>query len=257
MLPTPSTSHVDTTRIYDPAEDSFLLIDTLGADAERAFFKARFPTTCPTPLVLEVGTGSGVVLAFVTQFAEHIFGGPNVITLGLDINEYACRASVQTIDKACDSAWGNGQRHALPLGISQSDLAAACRPGVVDVLIFNPPYVPTPSIPLQRKLDEMECQGPIGTRSGHAKFAEDSRLLELSYAGGKDGMEVTARLLEQVPRLLSARGVAYILLCEGNKPEGVKESIGAWGSQWAVATVGKSGKQAGWEKLQVIRIWRC
>ena len=256
MLPTPSTSHVDTTRIYDPAEDSFLLIGTLSADTECAFLKARFLASCPIPLVLEVGIGSGVVLAFVTQFAEHMFGSPHVMTLGFDINVHACTASLQTISKSCDSARQSGQPHAVPLGVMQSDLATACRPGTVDVLMFNPPYVPTSKLPLQGKLAETEVEGPVGRPFEHAKFAEDSRLLELSYAGGKDGMEVTARLLEQIPSLLSPRGVAYVLLCEGNKPEVVKESIRAWGDRWAVETINRSGKKAGWEKLQIVRIWR-
>ena len=254
MLPTPSTSHVDTSRIYDPAEDSFLLIDTLSADTECSFLQARFSAPCPPPLVLEVGTGSGVVLAFITQFAEYIFGSPDIMAMGLDLNEYACKASLETIDQACKTV--SQSHHAVLLCMMQCDLASACRPGVVDVLVFNPPYVPTPNIPLQNKPNGVKVQGPVDKLSGPADFENNSRLLELSYAGGKDGMEVTARLLEQVPVLLSSRGVAYILLCEGNKPEEVKDFIQAWGTKWAVETVSRSGKQAGWEKLQVVRIWR-
>ena len=256
MLPTPSTSHVDTTRIYDPAEDSFLLIDTLSADTECTFLQARFPTPCLTPLVLEVGTGSGVILAFITQFAEHIFGCSNVMTMGLDLSEYACKASLQTVDRACHSTQHHRQHHAIPLCVMQCDLAAACRPGIVDVLVFNPPYVPTHSVPLQSELNDIQVQATTGKRQEDIELEGASRLLELSYAGGKDGMEVTARLLEQTPSLLSPRGIAYILLCEGNKPEAVKESIRAWGTHWAAETISRSGKQAGWEKLQIVRIWR-
>jgi release factor glutamine methyltransferase len=38
MLPTPSLSHLskeDFTRVYEPAEDTFILLDALEADAER------------------------------------------------------------------------------------------------------------------------------------------------------------------------------------------------------------------------------
>lgn len=38
MIPTPSLSHLskeDFTRIYEPAEDTFILLDALEADAER------------------------------------------------------------------------------------------------------------------------------------------------------------------------------------------------------------------------------
>lgn len=70
-------------------------------------------------------------------------------------------------------------------------------------------------------------------------------------------METTDRLLSQLSEILSPdRGVAYILLCAQNKPEEVKSRIKGWGTGWAVETVGTSGKKGGWEKLQIIRIWR-
>jgi release factor glutamine methyltransferase len=89
-------------------------------------------------------------------------------------------------------------------------------------------------------------------------------LLELSYAGGLDGMEVTNRLLSQIPGMLSPRGVAYVLFCRGNRPEEVKRGIAAWEGgrregrewKWRAETVGSSGKTAGWEKLEIVRIWR-
>jgi release factor glutamine methyltransferase len=89
-------------------------------------------------------------------------------------------------------------------------------------------------------------------------------LLELSYAGGLDGMEVTTRLLSQIPGMLSPRGIAYVLFCRGNRPEEVKRGIAAWEGgrregrewKWRAETVGSSGKTAGWEKLEIVRIWR-
>lgn len=116
--------------------------------------------------------------------------------------------------------------------------------GEVDVLIFNPPYVPTPTLP--------KLVGDPGLSAWDA----DSHLLELSYAGGEDGMEVTNRLIENLPQILSLRGCAYVLLCAQNKPETVKKKIREWGDGWMVETVGCSGKKAGWEKLQIVRIWR-
>jgi len=49
----------------------------------------------------------------------------------------------------------------------------------VDILLFNPPYVPTSQ-------DE-------------ATYAQDSKGLVGSWAGGQNGMEVTNRLLKIVP----------------------------------------------------------
>ena len=69
-------------------------------------------------------------------------------------------------------------------------------------------------------------------------------------------METTNRLLTQIPDVLSERGIAYVLLCAQNKPEDVKARIRAWEGEWRVETVGESGKKGGWEKLQIVRIWR-
>ena len=102
MLPTPSTSHVAYERIYEPAEDSYLLLDTLSSDSEKAFLQSRFnvDTTAnyvahssPSPIVLEIGTGSGVVLSFVNAHAKIIFGRHDIFTFGVDVNRYACKAT--------------------------------------------------------------------------------------------------------------------------------------------------------------------
>ena len=89
------------------------------------------------------------------------------------------------------------------------------------------------------------------------RYRHESHLLELSYAGGVDGMETTLRLLVELPRILSERGVAYVLLCAQNKPEEVKKAIPMLlTGEWTVDTVGDSGRKAGWEKLVIIRIAR-
>jgi len=135
---------------------------------------------------------------------------------------------------------------------------------VVDVLVFNPPYVPTSSIP-QLGFQDTDAWGDADEASIVVRVAEEDtvvkeaegNLLELSWAGGNDGMEITNRLLAQLPQLLSMqRGVAYILLCQQNRPDEVLQRIRAWGAGWCVEVVGRSGRTGGWEKLQVIRIWR-
>ncbi|MCJ1418596.1 S-adenosylmethionine-dependent methyltransferase [Xylographa parallela] len=253
MLPTPSTAHVDPNRIYEPAEDSYLLLDTLSTASEIQYLTERFKpeqtSTSPVPLVLEVGTGSGVIIAFISANAQKLFGTADVLSLGIDINEYACHATEETVRRAYEDVQGHG----INIGALQADLTSAIKSAVVDMLVFNPPYVPTSEVPEAPSLGH---KNDFTSTAKHEKFDEDSHLLSLSYAGGTDGMEVTDRLLHQLPQLLSERGVAYVLLCQQNKPNEVVKRIQAWGPHWAVMTVGRSGKAAGWEKLQVIRIWR-
>jgi release factor glutamine methyltransferase len=270
MLPTPSTTHVCFDRVYEPAEDSFLILDTLSSASEKSFLAEQFKSPqaakndvkSAPPLILEVGTGSGVVLAFLHANADTIFGRSDILTIGTDINSFASKSARQTIltaeqdtSQPLDGAIRPHRMrgHGIFLDILNADLAQSFRSGVVDVIVFNPPYVPA-ELP---DLDKHEVYNMPDPRTNVTSFEQDSHLLELSYAGGVDGMEITDKFLEDLPRLLHpSRGVAYLLLCAQNKPELVKQRVRDWGPDWAVETAGSSGKKAGWEKLQVLRIWR-
>ena len=286
MLPTPSTSHVSFDTIYEPSEDSYLFLDTLSSPSESAWLSHRFSrdpslfsdnsdtqentSTGPSstsPLVVEVGTGSGVVLGFVAGNSQQIFGRRDILTLGTDVKRNACLATRETAIKAVherqeeeqpqptptDNATGNAKTPYI--ASLMTDLCTPLRSGSVDVLLFNPPYVPTDELPRLPTITEQEQEKAELSRS--AKFEQDSYFLSLTYAGGLDGMETTERLLEAIPGILHpGRGVAYVLLCKQNRPEEVKERIRGWGGGWRAETVGNSGKQAGWEKLVIVRIWR-
>ncbi len=248
MLPTPSTSHVNYDHIYEPSEDSYLLLDTLSSDSERTFIQAQCPPSTSAPLVLEVGPGSGVVLAFVTAHAEHIFGRPDIATLGVDVNYYACIATKQTVELAVKGSRTSQTSSGHFLDTVCGDLTSAIKPKSVDVLIFNPPYVPSESIPDMPNGEDRDV------------FHRDLHLSLLATDGGMDGMEITNRLFGELPSVLSQRGVAYVLLCAQNKPEAVIVRIRNWPCEkqgsWRAEKVGCSGKKAGWETLCVIRIWR-
>ncbi|KAJ9657445.1 S-adenosylmethionine-dependent methyltransferase [Neophaeococcomyces mojaviensis] len=240
MLPTPDTSHVSFNTIYEPAEDSFLLLDSLSSPSEAEWLHQRFSNH--SPLAIEVGTGSGVVIGFLSANAEYIFGKP-ITSLGIDVNTNACKATRETARKAIKEQNSSSDYLASACG----DLCSAIKPQSVDVLVFNPPYVPTEELPALPNIEQ----------NYRDEFEKDSHLLSLSYAGGLDGMETTYRLLQQIPDVLSGIGVAYVLLCAQNKPEQVKTAVGGLpNGPWLVETIGRSGKKAGWEKLQIIRIWR-
>ncbi|KAL4921528.1 hypothetical protein BDW62DRAFT_198095 [Aspergillus aurantiobrunneus] len=267
MLPTPDTSHVSFDTVYEPSEDSYLFLDTLSSPSESTWLQSRFnsPSSTPSPLLLEVGSGSGVVLAFLTANCPLILGRRDVLALATDVNRTACIATQKTITTAVNERQaqihtqnedGNQATKSVALSAVTGDLCSAIRPGTVDILLFNPPYVPTEELPaLPHSTSASVADTEELSRS--AKFERDSYYLSLTYAGGRDGMETTERLLGSIPEVLDpARGVAYVLLCAQNRPEDVKRRIRGWEGGWRAESVGNSGLQAGWEKLVIVRIWR-
>ena len=111
---------------------------------------------------------------------------------------------------AVGAARRTGAANGVPrLEVVRGDLAealAARLAGHVDVLVFNPPYVPTPS-------DEVGSDG-----------------IEAAWAGGADGREVIDRLLPRVGALLRRpRGRFYMVLVEENRPADVAKILATQG----------------------------
>ncbi|KAF9071358.1 S-adenosyl-L-methionine-dependent methyltransferase [Rhodocollybia butyracea] len=182
-IPTPDLSHLsaqDYEHVYEPAEDTFLLLDALEADLDD--LKAMNAT-----LFLEVGSGSGCVSAF----AAHILGS-STLYLSTDINARACNCTRRT-----------GAQNKVTLDSIQTSFINGFHPRLkrsVDIICFNPPYVPTISV------EASEAQGLRG--------------IEGSWAGGSGGMQVTNVFLDMVHELLSPNGRFYLVAVkENNIPE--------------------------------------
>ena len=170
----PSLDHAtleDWDEVYEPSEDTFLLLDALYGD--RARLRAARPS-----LVVEIGPGSGAVSVYVARLLARKGSAHSV---AVDSNPRACALAART-------AAANG----VALDVIVGDLDATLRRGAVDVLIFNPPYVPTPS-------SEVGSSG-----------------IEASWAGGVRGREVLDRLLPRVGSLLSETGAFYLVAVSEN-----------------------------------------
>jgi release factor glutamine methyltransferase len=99
---------------------------------------------------------------------------------------------------------------------------------VQDLLVFNPPYVPTSSAEL-----------------GGAGIAR-------SWAGGVRGREVLDRLLESVDDLLSPTGLLYLVVIKENDPEDVQRRL----SERGMDSEAVARRRAGKEELRILKAWR-
>ena len=215
MLATPDVRQLRP-QVYDPAEDLFLLLDCL--EQERQWLQSRFPH----PVCLEIGSGSGVVLSFLHT---HIF--PAGYAVATDINPNAC---LQTCDTFRDNNPGG---RALVEALRMAGFSGV-RDGIVDVVVYNPPYVPAELVPTLPTADD------------------DDAWLDLALDGGADGMELTWPILDHLDSKLLPLGVAYVLFCARNHPDDVASVLRARG--WRVSEVMR--RKAAWEVLLVLRISR-
>ncbi|XP_077990682.1 methyltransferase HEMK2-like [Glandiceps talaboti] len=211
MFQTPDFSHLsqeDYEFVYEPSEDSFLLMDAIEKDFEN--LQTMRPTVC-----VEVGCGSGIVITFLASVMKS-----STVCIATDINK-----------KAASTAKKTGQQNNVVINTVVTDLVEALQPrlnGLIDVLIFNPPYVVTPH-------EEVGSQG-----------------IEASWAGGVDGRQVTDRIFPLVSELLSPKGVFYLVIIKENKQDEIEDIMKTHGFGMTVVITRRSGP----ERLSVLKFQR-
>jgi release factor glutamine methyltransferase len=135
-----------------------------------------------------VGCGSGYVIASLALTLAA--AGHSAQLWATDLNPAAAAATAATL-----AAHGA----ASVVDIVITDLINGLLPrlnGSIDLLLFNPPYVPTP--------DEEVTRGGIAA----------------AWAGGYRGRMVIDRLMPLVPELLSPRGQMLMVTVPDNDPDG-------------------------------------
>jgi release factor glutamine methyltransferase len=150
----------DPDQVYPVREDSCILLGAALAEAR------------PTDRVIELGTGSGYI-------ARHLVGKVALI-VATDVNPHACRMASST-----------------GLGVVRADLTAGIR-GEFDLVLFNPPYLPTKP---GERMDDW---------------------LEKALDGGESGRRVIEGLVPDLPRILSPGGRVLMVL---SKVTGVGEVL--------------------------------
>jgi len=151
--------------------------------------------------------------------------GPSTLYLGTDMSDIAAESTLKT-------ARANGAM----VDVVCADLASAYSPRVrhlVDVLVFNPPYVET----VDQEATEAQASGSI----------------DRAWAGGAAGMSVTNRLLAQLDTLLSPVGRFYLVAVKENKPLDIIAELAKNGFAGEIVLKRRAGR----EHLHVLRFTRA
>lgn len=150
--------------VYEPAEDSALLAT------------ACIDEITSNEVVIEVGSGSGYVAAEIRDTVS-------ATVIGVDVNPYACR---RTSDRSIPAIRG--------------DLLSPVADSVADVIVCNPPYLPTE--PREERDD----------------------WVSIAVSGGPTGRVIVERLLADANRVLHKDGRLYLLLSSLMDIEAVRET---------------------------------
>jgi release factor glutamine methyltransferase len=134
--------------VYEPAEDTFLLARSINAYGK----------------TLEIGSGSGLISIYLAK------KGYNVQCT--DINQ-----------EAVECIFRNQKNNSVSFPCIRSDLFSEVQ-GIYDVIIFNPPYLPT----------------------------DDNMSNSEQWNGGDDGFQVTGKFLMDAEKHLSENGSIFIIL---------------------------------------------
>ncbi|KAL2611592.1 hypothetical protein R1flu_023284 [Riccia fluitans] len=197
-------------EVYEPCDDSFALVDALVAD--KGHLLERQPSVC-----LEVGCGSGYV---ITSLALLMGGGNGAQYIATDISSIAAQVTRSTLSA-----------HGVEADVIVTNLVTGLEKrlaGSVDVLVFNPPYVPTPE-------EEVGAAG-----------------ITAAWAGGDRGRTVIDRMLAIVNSLLSSKGWFYLLTLTANNPGEICSIMKKKGFASRIV-IQRSTEE---ESLHVLKFWR-
>jgi release factor glutamine methyltransferase len=158
-----------TDSVYEPSEDSFLL-----ADAVLSEIKGK-------EWILEVGCGSGIISAVIKA-------NTTAKITGIDINPYAAAC---TKENGVDAIRGD---------------LLSCIKGKFDMIIFNPPYLPT-------------------IKEETAKNDTTKDWINVALDGGNDGRRLISRFLEDAVEHLVENGRIIMLVSSLTGIEEVKSMM--------------------------------
>ena len=173
--------------VYEPAEDSFLLIDSLEKDLEHINFDKNKKLTS-----IELGCGSGLVsCCFLSKLKELNINKLNHYCV--DINKDAVNLTQKLLKNY------NLDNN---VNVLEGDLFNNFDKNIIfDIIIFNPPYVTTDNEEYERALKEKDI------------FA--------AWAGGKKGSETINRFVNDLKGHINENSIIFLLLSKENDYENI------------------------------------
>lgn len=168
-----------TPAVLIPRPETELLVEAVLEAAGRFWPPAAAGAGAAAPTVVDVGTGSGAIA--VTLAAQRHDWRVIASDLSPDALEVA-RANASRHEAAGRIAFAQGDLLAPLIASGRGGTAVDGEGTRVDVLVSNPPYIPSADMPgLQREVRDYEPH--------------------LALEGGADGLDPYRRMLEQLPLL--------------------------------------------------------
>jgi release factor glutamine methyltransferase len=162
--------------------------------------------------ILDIGTGSGAIALAIRMHLP-------------EARVFACDLSAPALSVARE----NSRRLGAAVPLVRADLAEAIRPGVMDMIVCNPPYVAS--------ADRGSLQREVRDNEPH-----------IALFGGEDGLEAYRRLSETAGEVVRPGG--WLLLEVGyNTSAAVKPLF--QGGLWEAPSLHRD--LAGWERVMAVR----
>ena len=176
----------DFLNVYEPSEDTFLLIDSLELELDNLFSQNYFNILTKITSI-ELGCGSGLIsCCFLSKLKNLNIN--NYHHYCIDINKDAINLTKRLLSK-----------YNLDFNTSciESDLFANInKEETFDIIIFNPPYVTTDKEEYERALKEKDIYA--------------------AWAGGIKGSETINKFVEELKGRINNKTIIFLLLSKEN-----------------------------------------
>ena len=186
----------DFLNVYEPAEDTFLLIDSIELELENLNSKSYF-NNIEKINSIELGCGNGLVSCCFLSKLKSLNLKNNINHYCLDINKDAINLTKNLL-----THYKFDQNTSF---IESNLFEKIDKKEIFDIIIFNPPYVTTDSEEYERALKEKDIYA--------------------AWAGGKKGSQTINKFVEQLDGRINDKSIIFLLLSKENDYNSIINNI--------------------------------